>query len=68
MFKKKRGVIHCIIINNQNFNKKSIKKRFIHKLCYLRKNSLSKHIVEVYYITKFKCIFSQIIDYYFTKT
>jgi hypothetical protein len=68
MFKRKGDIIYCIMINNQIFsNKKSIKKRFIHKLCYLKKHSPSKHIMEVYYITKFKCIFHQIIDNYFIK-
>jgi hypothetical protein len=38
MFKRKGDIIYCIMINNQIFsNKNSIKKRFIHKLCYLKK-------------------------------
>jgi hypothetical protein len=63
MFKRKRDTIYCIIINNQIFsNKKKIDTRFIHLLYYLKEKSPSKHIVEVYYITKFKCIFTQIIN------
>jgi hypothetical protein len=34
---------------------------------WFEKFPLQKYIVELYNITKFKCIFSQIIDCYFIK-
>ncbi len=67
MFKRNRDKIYCIIINNKIFLPKNQLKKFYSQIMFFEKNSLSKHIVDLYNITKFKCIFNQIIDYYFIK-
>ncbi len=59
----KGNIIYCIISNNKIFSNKKV----YSQIMLFENFPPSKHIVEMYHITKFKCIFSQIMDYYWIK-